>query len=147
MEFDIFITEGGKWYAVHIQLINATKTTEQFIISTKVNTVTVQSNRPLIRAKKLRWKYPFYTIIEGAIRYKSTFEKITHEITLAMELGPPEPPKPKPDPTLDYKLSCLGYDSPRRAKSETDKEYGERKEQHKQQSIKRNKEVLERRIF
>ena len=144
MDFDIYITEGGQWYRVHIKKLEGNAIFEKFEISTAINTVTVQSNRPLIRAKGLRWKYPSYTIIEGEIRYKKTFDKITHEITIAMEVGAPEPPKPKPGPTLEFKLQTLGYQNPKRAKSESDEEWRERCIVRKQNFIKLNKDLLDR---
>lgn len=144
MDFDIFITEGGKWYTVHIKKLSADKVFEQFEISTKVNCVVVQSNRPLVRSKGLRWKYPTYTIISGAIRYKNTFEKITHEITIAMECGPLEPPIPKPLPDFESQIWGLGYRSPKKEKGEEDKDFELRNERHKEAFIQRNLDLLNR---
>lgn len=144
MDFDIYITEGGRWYAVHVRRLSADKAFETFEISTSVNSVTVRSNRPMLRGKQLLYKVPDYTILTGQIRYKDTFKKITYAITDAMEDGPPAPPPPKAGPTIDIKLVTLGYNGPKREKGEEHSEYLKRCDDHRERYIKANWNLLQR---
>lgn len=82
MTFTLTINYERKSYRLKVEQISFEKEgMEVYKVSSKTSTVTLQSNRPMLRAKGLKKKAPHYKAIEGGYKSASILYIIKEELT------------------------------------------------------------------
>jgi hypothetical protein len=95
LKFPLVISTGSAKYRLTVERIHLDKTFEQFKIYPDKDTskfIVLQSNRPMIRGKRLKHKAIDWKVLEGEIKYRSSLEQAIKAIEQYLE--PPAPHKP-----------------------------------------------------
>ena len=128
MDFDILITNFGKCYSLSVKQINVTSISEDIVISSAsgVKSVTVQSNRPMLRGKKLKTKPPAWKLVDGVINQPKEFEKVIKKIFFALDTGIIPAPVPLVAPTMSL-IEMISRRSAKREKGDSGASWADRR--------------------
>lgn len=80
MRFGIVIMVDGKYIRLQVERIYLSEQIEKFEVKARNKTLTIQSNRPLLRGKGIRHRKPDYKLIAGDIKSSGALEKIIEAI-------------------------------------------------------------------
>lgn len=76
MRFGIVIMVDGKYIRLQVERIYLSEQIERFEVKARNKTLTIQSNRPLLRGKGIKHRKPDYKLIAGDINSSGALEKI-----------------------------------------------------------------------
>lgn len=76
MRFGIVIRVDGKYIRLQVDRIYVSEQIEKFEVRARNKTLTIQSNRPLLRGKGIKHRKPDYKLIAGDIKSSGALEKI-----------------------------------------------------------------------
>lgn len=76
----IYVDYNKRKYRLKVEIILLTDVIERFKVSNKTQTITLQSNRPLLRHKGLKKRFPNWKVIEGTIHNPNNIDNIITEL-------------------------------------------------------------------
>jgi hypothetical protein len=76
VKFGIVIWHEGKNIRLQVERIAITSQVEKFQVTARNKTLTIQSNRPLLRAKGMKTRKPDYKLIAGIMHNINLLQKI-----------------------------------------------------------------------
>lgn len=74
--FKMVVENDRKRYVLLVEQISETDQIEKYKVSGKNKSLTIQSNRPLLRARNLKYRRPNWKLIEGQLHNIHLLEKI-----------------------------------------------------------------------
>jgi hypothetical protein len=80
VKFRIVIKHDRKSIRLQIEQLTVTKEIEQYKVSARNKSFILQSNRPLIRSKGLKYFPVKWKVVEGGYHHTGILEKVTKEI-------------------------------------------------------------------
>lgn len=85
MRFGITIRVDGHYIRLQVDRIYVSEQIERFEVKARNKTLTIQSNRPLLRGKGIKHRKPDYKLIAGDIKSFGALEKIIESIQLSLK--------------------------------------------------------------
>lgn len=76
MKFGIAIRVSGRYIRLQVERIYVSDQIEKFEITARNKSLTIQSNRPLLRGKGIKHRRPDYKLIAGLINSAGVVENI-----------------------------------------------------------------------
>lgn len=80
MKFGISIRVDGRYIRLQVDRIYMSEQIERFEVKARNKTLTIQSNRPLLRGKGIKHRKPDYKLIAGTISSSGALEKIIEAV-------------------------------------------------------------------
>lgn len=87
MKFGISIRVDGRTIRLQVERIYLSEQIERFEVKARDKTLTIQSNRPLLRGKGIKHRKPDYKLIAGTISSSGALEKIIENLDLCLRNG------------------------------------------------------------
>ena len=88
MKFGIQVWHNGHYIRLRVEQIYTSDQVEKYEIIARNKSLTIQSNRPLLKAKGLKTRRPDYKLIAGSLQYYSLLEQIIevlHQTLMLMD--------------------------------------------------------------
>ena len=80
MKFGIAIRVSGRYIRLQVERIYLSDQIEKFEVKARNKSLTIQSNRPLLRTKGIKHRKPDYKLIAGVINSSGALEKIINGV-------------------------------------------------------------------
>jgi hypothetical protein len=80
VKFGITIRVDGRTIRLQVERIYLSGQIERFEVKARNKTLTIQSNRPLLRGKGIKHRKPDYKLIAGDIKSSGALEKIIEAV-------------------------------------------------------------------
>ncbi|OLY91204.1 hypothetical protein [Cnuella takakiae] len=100
MHFSLTLTHGIYTFRFDVEMAGKDKNFERWRLIAGDRVVVLQSNRPMLQARRLKKKPVTWKVVEGEVKDEKALAKVCKAIEDHLAGPPPPPPAPSPFPDL-----------------------------------------------
>lgn len=104
MKFQLTIKHSIYTYRFDVELAGKDKSFERWRLTAGDRVVVLQSNRPMLKARKLKHKALSWKVVEGDVKDDKALAKVCKAIEDHLAGPPPPPPAPSPFPDVPARM-------------------------------------------